>query len=188
MIVSTPYRCGGTSFCIEQARMYGLTFAGQIDPNTLPFTRSEDKNAVHEHKNQPDHTVDTLFDIYDRGGIGYVVLNNSNPALFKQSTHFLLREDIGRVYSSMVELVGKMYPRLNDVVIDSMFKRITYFNVLYLTHLKRYNIAPLILEEQPWFQLKKQSIVPQVLQEKIKPHIEFLKETGYEHTDNWGRF
>ena len=84
MIVSAPYRSGATSLCIELARQHNLTFAGQIDQNSIPFTTSEDKNLIHEHTNQPVHSIEGLVDMFDNDS-QVVILNNSMPALFPRT-------------------------------------------------------------------------------------------------------
>jgi hypothetical protein len=175
MIITAPYRSGGTSACIAVADQYKLSFAGQIDVNTVPFTRTEDKNLVHEHDNQPDHTVRSIINMLnDHSEV--VILNNSNPALLKQTDIFLMRYDMARVYYSMFKLTLKFYPRMPSTMAESLFKRITFFTACMKVYMKDNHIVPSILEEQPWYIPKEYEPIPRHMQDMIDPHITYLQD------------
>ena len=175
MIVSAPYRSGGTSLCIQLAIQYGLEFAGQIDYNAVPFTRMEDKNSIHEYNNQPDHTVQDInrLLIDDSNSI---VLNNSNPALFARTNYFIMRRDMTQVYASIYWMMNKLYPNMHMNTVEVMFKRITFYNALFLDYVKTTGTTALILEEQPWYQPKEPQAIPEQIQHMIPTYIKYLEE------------
>ena len=175
MIISAPYRSGGTSLAIKLAADHGLIFAGQIDNNSVVETRLEDKNKVHEYDNQPDHTINDIVKILIDDS-GHVVLNNSNPALFSRTTHFIIRRDMSRVYSSMYWLMSKFYPNMGVWTVDMMFKRITFFNALLLSHLKETNTTPFILEDQQWYKPTPEHEIPKEFSDLISKYTSYLEK------------
>lgn len=174
MIVSAPYRSGGTSLCTILASEHNLRFAGQIDNNAVPFTRMEDKNFIHEHQNQPDHTINSITKLFI-DDTNDIILNNSNPALFSRSDYFIMRSDMSQVYSSMYWMMAKLYPNMGKHPVEMMFKRITFYNALFLDYLKETNTKPLILEEQSWYRHKENHIVPKEIQDMIPTYTAYLE-------------
>lgn len=175
MIVSAPYRSGGTTLCNKLAKEHNLIFAGQIDNNTVEFTKLEDKNLIHEYQNQPQHTItDIVKMLADDSKV--VILNNSSTALFNRSTHFIVRDDFSRVYSSIYWMMAKIYPKMGPMLVESMFKRITFYNAALLAHLKMTGTVPLLLEKQDWYVPTTEHVIPQEISQMISPHIEYLKE------------
>lgn len=173
MIISAPYRSGATSLCLHLAAQNNLEFAGQVDHNSLPWSRTEDKNLVHEHKNQPDHSVDQLVDIFSDHS-KYVVLNNSMPALIPASEYFIVRQDLAQSYYSLYLILNKIYPNINRFAVETAFKRMSYFNSILLAYCKKSKITPLVLEEQPWYVPKLGYEIPQEFQVLIQPHVDFV--------------
>lgn len=175
MIISAPYRSGGTSLAIKLANEHNLIFAGQVDNNSVVETRLEDKNKVHEYDNQPDHTINDVVRILIDDS-KHVVLNNSNPALFPRSTHFIIRDDMSRVYSSMYWLMSKFYPNMGVWTVDMMFKRISFYNATLLAYLKATNTTPLILEKQEWYTPTPEHEIPSEFYDLISKYTGYLEE------------
>lgn len=174
MIVSAPYRSGGTSLCTILAKEHNLHFEGQIDNNAVPFTRMEDKNFIHEHQNQPDHTINSITKLLIDDS-GSIVLNNSNPALFVRSDYFIVRQDFSQVYASMYWMMAKLYPTMGKHPVEMMFKRITFYNALFLDYLKETGTKPLILEEQSWYVPKDNQVIPKEIQDMIPTYTTYLE-------------
>ena len=177
MIISAPYRSGATSLSLHLSSVHDLEFAGQVDYNSLEWTRLEDKNLVHEHKNQPDHSVDKLVDIFSNHS-QYVVLNNSMPALIPASEYFIVRQDLAQSYYSLYLILNKIYPNINRFAVESTFKKMSFFNSILLAHCKKSGITPLILEEQPWYVPKSKYVIPNEFQDLIQVHVDFVKSFG----------
>lgn len=175
MIVTAPYRSGGTSLALKMAKDHNLIFAGQLDTNSVPFTRLEDKNSVHEYQNQPDHSVNDLVKLLI-DDTNHVILNNSHIGLFNRSTHFIIREDWTRMYSSFYWLMSKFYPKMNLWNVDMLFKRATFFNASLLSYLKTTGTVPLILEEQDWYTHKVEHDIPSEYMALIGKYTNYLKE------------
>ena len=177
MIISAPYRSGATSLCLHLAETHQLKFAGQVDHNSVEWTRIEDKNLVHEHKNQPDHSVDQLVDIFcDHSQ--HVVLNNSMPALIPASEYFIVRKDLAQSYYSLYLILNKIYPNINKFAVETTFKKMSWFNSILMAYCKKSGIKPLILEEQPWYISKSQYEIPKEFHDLIKMHVDFVKSFG----------
>lgn len=175
MIISAPYRSGGTSLAIKLAEQNELKFVGQIDHNTIQFTKIEDKNTIHEYANQPMHTFDDVANWFiDDSDV--VILNNSNPALFSKTHTFIIRDDFYRCYSSIYWMMAKLYPLMQPHHADHLFRKVTYFNALLLTHLKMYFIKPLILEEQDWYVDTPMHDIPPVIRRLAYRHVNYLKD------------
>ena len=172
MIVSAPYRSGGTSLSLRLSEQYNLKFVGQIDSNTVSFTKVEDKNLIHEYQNQPMHTFNDIGTwLLDDSDV--VILNNSNPALFSKTHSFIVRKDFTRCYTSMYWMMTKL-SQMQHTQVDYMFKKITYFNALLITYLKKNNITPLVLEEQEWYMHTVEHDVPNIITLLAKKHNNFL--------------
>ena len=173
MIISAPYRSGATSLSLQLAEQHGLEFVGQVDHNTLAWSTMEDKNHLHEYKNQPDHSVDKLVDIFSDHS-KYVVLNNSMPALIPASDYFIVRQDLAQSYYSLYKLLSKIYPNMNQFAVESMFKRMSYFNSILFAHCRKSGIVPLVLEQQPWYVPQPPHNIPTELYNTIQPHVDFV--------------
>jgi hypothetical protein len=175
MIVTAPYRCGGTSLALKLAQEHNLVFAGQIDSNSVAYTRMEDKNTVHEYQNQPEHTIEIVNSLLTNH-TNHVILNNSNVALFKETDFFIKRRDMMSSYTSFIWLMKRFYPNLSKTYVESMFKRRVFFDAMMLHHCKVNGIAPLVLEEQDWFNETEPKPVEQWIIDLARPHVEYLKE------------
>lgn len=175
MIISAPYRSGGTSLAIKLAKDNNLIFAGQIDNNSVIATRIEDKNKVHEYDNQPDHSINDIVSMLIDDS-KHVILNNSSPALFPRSSYFIIRKDMSRVYTSMYWLMSKFYPAMSMWTVDMMFTRLTFYNAMLLGYIKQTNITPLVLEEQEWYTPTIEHTVPKEVLDLVNQKIEYLKE------------
>ena len=174
MIISAPYRSGGTSLAIQLSKVNNLLFVGQLDNNSIEFTKVEDKNSIHEYHNQPMHTLDEV-DSWLKDDTDVVILNNSNSALFHKTHTFIVRDDMLRCYTSIYWMLRKLYP-MSPMQTEMLFKRITFFNGLLFTHLKRNNITALILEEQYWYTPTKEHYVDGPIKELAKKYVDYLKE------------
>jgi hypothetical protein len=135
----------------------------------------EDKNIVHEYQNQPEHTIETVNELLTNHS-DYVILNNSNVALFRETDYFIRRRDMMDSYTSFIWLMKRYYPNLNKTYVESMFKRRVFFDAMMLQYCKVNNITLLVLEEQDWYVETDTRQIDQWIIDLARPHIEYLKE------------
>lgn len=173
MIVSSPYRAGGTYLAIKLANENNLKYVGQIDNNTVQYTQIEDKNLIHTYKNQPLHTFSDI-NKWMKDDSDVVILNNSNPALFHRTDTFIMRKDFTNCYISIYNVMFAIH-QMPLHVVDNMFKRITFFNGMMVTYIKENNITPLILEEQEWCAEVEDFEVSVPIRSLIDEHVKYLK-------------
>ena len=169
MIITAPYRSGGTIFASTLANETGKRFLGQIDMHSVDFLAQVDKNKMHEIKNQPVLTLNEINDamINDEN---VVILNNSNTGLFDKTSQFLIRRNIRNVYYSHSRLLIDM--NLPNEVSGSM-KRLSYFIGLQLLYMQSKNITPLYYEDL--YQRVTEYNMSDDINAMVEKHISYLK-------------
>jgi hypothetical protein len=118
MIVCATPRCGGTIFCIEEARKTGADFIGELSSAYIKGIGlfRDSKARHHETAFQPvydlESYVNNLLDLESPGKI--FLVNGHISAALPMSSYRIATRDIGRAFQSLADLMIRANPDLGE--------------------------------------------------------------------------